>query len=395
MLDGISQGANKLGLEIARDFTTQGYVLVWQDCRGTGRSKGNWDPYIHEGKDGLDLVKWVRGQSWSNGKVTMFGGSYCGFTQLAAATQAGKSLCAILPEVPVFNWYDINYTGGAFRLDSTIFWSTLMVRPRFGEHSPMKVDTSRFPWKFSPMDGREWSQFFRHLPLVSWDELIGLRVPWMPVTLGHPEFDDSWKTSSTREGLEQVPIPCLIITGWYDLFLNQALRYFPQLRHKSGNPALRPHQHLIIGPWEHFLGQPIGELNFGKNLGPEEVSSLRKQWYARWLKEEKNQVASWPFLRLFVMGDNYWRDEQEWPLARTRFTPFYFHSEGSANTRSGNGRLKTTLPNGRSEDRYVYDPGDPVPTLGGFGGLVDRSGPSPGLTNGRGCLREGGGRPKG
>jgi putative CocE/NonD family hydrolase len=144
MLDGISQGANKLGLEIARDFTTQGYVLVWQDCRGTGRSKGNWDPYIHEGKDGLDLVKWVRGQSWSNGKVTMFGGSYCGFTQLAAATQAGKSLCAILPEVPVFNWYDINYTGGAFRLDSTIFWSTLMVRPRFGEHSPH--ESGHFPF---------------------------------------------------------------------------------------------------------------------------------------------------------------------------------------------------------------------------------------------------------
>jgi len=78
-----------------------------------------------------------------------------------------------------------------------------------------------------------------------------------------------------------------------------------------------------------------------------------------------------PPVRIFVMGDNVWRDENEWPLARTKYTPYYFHSEGQANTRSGDGVLSTEAPGGETADNYLYDPRNPVPTQAGMGRAIE------------------------
>ena len=70
-------------------------------------------------------------------------------------------------------------------------------------------------------------------------------------------------------------------------------------------------------------------------------------------------------MKIFVMGENVWRDENEWPLARTRYTPYYFHSQGGANSAAGDGTLSQAVPGEETADTYVYDPADPVPTRGG------------------------------
>jgi hypothetical protein len=122
-----------------------------------------------------------------------------------------------------------------------------------------------------------------------------------------------------------------------------------------------------MGPWIHGASKDgkVGELDFGKD-SVVDFNALQAKWFDHWLKGAPTGVEAWPPFRIFVMGRNQWRDEKDWPLARTQFTPYYFHSDGSANSLHGDGRLSTSPETaGKPFDRFVYDPSDPVPTLGG------------------------------
>jgi hypothetical protein len=121
-----------------------------------------------------------------------------------------------------------------------------------------------------------------------------------------------------------------------------------------------------MGPWTHGISKDgkVGGMDFGKQAVID-LNALQAEWFDHWLQGKETTVEQWPPLRIFVMGRNQWRDEQQWPLRRTEYTPYYFHGQGSANTLAGDGRLSTTKPAAEPADRYVYDPDDPVPTLGG------------------------------
>src|SRR6185503_9996306 len=96
-----------------------------------------------------------------------------------------------------------------------------------------------------------------------------------------------------------------------------------------------------------------------------DVGALQFKWFEYWLKDHETDVEDWPAYRLFVMGENVWRGENEWPLARTQFTPYYLHSAAHANGREGDGLLSTEQGSGQSTDSLRYDPKQPVPTKGG------------------------------
>jgi putative CocE/NonD family hydrolase len=121
-----------------------------------------------------------------------------------------------------------------------------------------------------------------------------------------------------------------------------------------------------MGPWAHGISRDgkVGDLNFGKQ-STIEFRDMQTKWFDYWMKGEQTRADEWPAFRIFVMGRNEWRDEQEWPLERTEYTPYYFHSKGSANTATGDGTLSTAEPSDEPSDKFVYDPNDPVPTLGG------------------------------
>ncbi len=70
-------------------------------------------------------------------------------------------------------------------------------------------------------------------------------------------------------------------------------------------------------------------------------------------------------MRIFIMGENRWRDEQEFPLARTQYTPCYLHSNGAANSLHGDGALSFSAPGDEPVDTFLYDPRNPVPSRGG------------------------------
>lgn len=329
-------------------WASRGYVFVSQDCRGKGKSDGTWVPFLHERCDGEDTLRWIVKQPWSNGTIGMTGGSYVGFTQWTSAPGSGGSLRAMFTTVPLIDPYDdLAYVGGAFQLQLMMGWG-----------SSTGGSTAMRQWK-----REDW---LRTLPLRTWDKALDKPVPYLQDWIAHPHYDDYWKPCSIRGRTEDITTPIHTVCGWYDIFAKSVIEHVNAVRTGSRSKEVRKHQHLVVGPWTHGVNraQKVGDVDFGKD-SLIDMNAVQIRWFDRWLKGDASDVDTWPAFRIFVMGKNIWRDEQEWPLARTQYTPYYFHGAGSANTAKGDGHLSTTKPERQSADHFVYDPDDPVPTVGG------------------------------
>jgi len=346
-------------LSDGRFFAAQGYVFVSQDCRGKGDSQGVWEPFIHEMADGQDTQHWVAEQPWCDGRVGTFGGSYVGFTQWIAAPNAGDQFRAAYSVVPLIDPYgDALYTNGALNLALAMGWGSA-VSYGCGEAMPI------VRW-----NAEQWLTAYRTLPLSTWDSALGRKVQFLRDWVAHPQFDEYWAGQSVRNRWQDITVPNLVVGGWFDIFAKSVFDHVNAVRTLSRSPAARSRQHLIVGPWSHGVSDSTktGDLDFGP-ISPVKsirLDDLRRQWFDHWLKgEETDAVEKWPAFRIFVMGRNQWRDEPEWPLKRTQYTPWYFHSRGSANTLSGDGQLSDLKPDHEPADAFVYDPENPVPTAGG------------------------------
>ena len=329
----------------------RGYAFVIQDCRGTGQSAGAWEPGVNERADGLDTHKWILEQDWCDGNIATSGGSYLGFTQWIVAPDTGDWHKAMFTLVPLMDWYeDLANIGGAFGLGTNMGWGSEMLKPTEGEGAGLPDD-----WDID--------KAYRHLPLSRWDEQLGYKVQFMRDWVAHPEYDSYWARTSIADKTDRIKVPNITLSGWYDIFVSQAFKYIKAVRETSQSDIARKHCHLIVGPWAHGPNWMAGERNFGANAGID-VEKLQEKWFGYWLKDE-GSVDDLPPYRIFVMGTNVWRDEDEWPLAQTQYTPYYFHSKGNANTLSGDGSLSITKCGNEPEDSFIYDPENPVPTHGG------------------------------
>ena len=336
-------------------YAGRGYVFISQDCRGKGASQGEWEPFANEGDDGRDTQKWILEQPWCNGSIGTSGGSYVGFTQWISAPNAGEHLKAMFPLVPLVDAYgDGVYIDGALNLALMMGWGSLV-------STGLSRQAAMFSWK--PQD---WDKAFRTLPLAEWDRAVGSKIQYLRNWVAHPRFDDYWATRGVRGQWRDITVPICVVGGWYDIFAKSVFDHVNAVRATSRSQHAREHQHLIMGPWAHGISRDgkVGDLNFGKQ-SLIEIRDMQTKWFDYWMKGEQTGADRWPPFRIFVMGRNEWRDEQEWPLKRTKFTPFYFHSQGSANTAEGDGALNTVRPTDEPSDEFVYDPNDPVPTTGG------------------------------
>lgn len=332
-------------------YASRGYVFVSQDCRGKGTSEGQWIPFVHEARDGKDTHRWILDQPWSNGAIGTAGGSYVGYTQWISAPGAGEYLKAMLPVVPLVDPYnDVAYVDGAFQLSLMMGWGA-------GVSGQSDVGG----W-----NDEAWLKAFRTLPLSTWDTAMGAEVQYLRDWVGHPQFDSYWAQGSLRGREKDITTPICAIGGWYDIFANSVFEHIGEVRKQAQSEDVKKHLHLIMGPWTHGISKDgkVGGMDFGKEAVLD-LNSIQSRWFEHWLKGKKSDVDQWAPYRIFVMGRNKWRDEQEWPLARTQYRSYYFHSQGSANTLAGDGTLDTVKPGDEPVDEYVYDPEDPVPTLGG------------------------------
>ena len=350
----------------------RGYAVVNQDTRGRWASEGVHYPLRDEFLDGYDTVEWAGTQPWSSGKVGMFGGSYVGFTQWAAAIMQPPSLKAIFPSVTFADPYrDLGYPGGAFFLGVMLSWCLAAGVPVALERLGLSEQEKGRAMQqlIETLNGLSEGSTFRHLPLQDqpmFDRIGGF--PFFRDCLAHPCRDNLWVNLSVAANHHRVQVPAYHLGGWYDIFAAGTLDNFSGMQKRGGSEVARRGQKLIMGPWLHGpLDGLVGEVDFGFQASALMVNviGLQLRWFDYWLKGEQNGIMDEPPVRIYVMGRNYWRDEQEWPLARAKETPYYFHSAGAGNTLHGNGTLSPVLPGVEAVDTYIYDPRNPVPTRGG------------------------------
>jgi len=328
-----------------RYFAERGYVLVWMDVRGRGDSDGVFVPYRNEGRDGYDSIEWCAAQPWSNGAVGTMGGSYLARIQWLAALEHPPHLRAMIVSVCP---------------------SDPFVELPTGTNGPMHLcwlymTSGRTMQNTSAVD---WNAVYDHVPLQTMDERVGRAIPHWREELEHDRLDDYWRAICYQDKYDQLDLPVLHISGWYDDQQVGTPLNFMGMAAQAASPAARASQKLLMGPWGHrIVGVTrMGEVDFGPSaLMNLEATQLR--WFDRWLKGFPNGVSEEPPVRIFVMGENAWRDERSWPPARAQFIRFYLHSSGRANSRFGDGALASEVPGTQPPDSYRYDPARPFPFL--------------------------------
>jgi putative CocE/NonD family hydrolase len=323
-------------------WASRGFLYVKQDIRGRGGSGGVLDMNAMQEQDGYDAVEWAAALPGSNGKVGMIGRSNPGLYAWYAAIAAPPHLAAIAPVVA---------TADPIRLVPYI---------------DMVFSPTIVPWlcytavkeTLSDMSNVPLVEAFNHLPVIDAAERAGCpRRQFWDDWFDHQHLDDYWRDLSIEARLDRVQVPVLGIAGWYDDARGN-------IRNFVGLDTLPepPFQRMVMDPGAH---KGIDYVN--GDFGPQariDHRALQLRWFDRYLKGLDNGVDQEPPIDLFIMGDNEWRQEEEWPLARTRFTDFYLHSGGGANGSGGDGTLDSIAPTGAEPaDTFTYDPGDPTPYL--------------------------------
>ncbi len=345
-----------------------GYNVVLQDVRGTGYSEGICDPAGHQDEDGYDTVEAIAAMPWCDGNVATFGESYNGFSQLACARSNPPHLKAINPFMTSWTKFPAIYDYGVF---SPVLYGWITSRA---------IDREKFyPGQYSPEALAQMEYYNDHMAeqvaYLPMRDMPAGKIDGVPELKFHRDLlehidDKEYLTALGRvEGFEQTTVPTLNVTGWNDFLRDKTIYNFTQFRARGGSEACRQGSRLIVGPWTHtsHLERFIEGVDYGKECSMDDYHFTEKilDWYDYWLKGKESEFMAGAPIRLFVMGRNQWRDEYEWPLARTRFTPFYLHSEGRANTYLGDGVLSEKQPGAEPQDHYDYDPADPCPSSTG------------------------------
>ncbi len=328
-----------------RYYAARGYIYIAMDVRGRGDSDGKFVPYRNDGRDGYDAIEWSAAQPWSTGKVGTIGGSYNGRIQWLAAVEQPPHLTTMIASVTPS--------------DPFVEWPT-------GVPLPMDISWHHFiaGHVSQNMEAVDWNKIHSHLPLLTMDEAAGRPNREWKEMFEHARLDEWWEPLRYQNKYERVRVPVMHISGWYDDEQVGTPLNFTAMTTRGATEEIRRGQKLLMGPWPHAINSTskLGEVDFGPT-GIIDLSGYQLRWFDHWLKGIDTGIMREPAARIFVMGANQWRDENEWPLARTRYTKYFLHSGGRANSLFGNGALSTTEPANEPVDAYTSDPTRPVPFI--------------------------------
>ena len=352
-------------------FASRGYVVVIQDVRGRFASEGDYYPFRDDGwganRDGYDTVEWAASQPWSNGDVGTFGGSYSGATQYLIAPTRPPHLKAMFVREAfsdrhshaVFRGGALKLTGFIWPIDSILSDIQRLAKPE---------DVERYKSLLQQVHNERDNWYWR-LPVAPWPFLEGL-ADWYNDWLDHPDDGPYWWPVNIETQRAEIDTPICHFGGLYDHLLEGTLNSFTGIKRLARSEKARQGQKLILGPWVHGP-TAMGESKAGEyDCGPTAVvdfNELRLSWFDYWLKGIDTGVMDEPPVRVFVMGTNEWRTASDWPLPETKYTPIYLHAGKSGTIHSLNdGTLSFEgQGDGESPDSFLYDPYDPVLSIGG------------------------------
>jgi uncharacterized protein len=358
-----SQEAELAEEAFALKAARRGYLVFLVDVRGRYTSDGRFEAYRNEKLDGYDVIEWAAAHPRSNGRVGSYGQSYPGFVQWLALSQSPPHYATAVPAKTPTSSHHFFYQGGAFNLTWFDWFMPSIVpdlRRRAGDDSgPWDESAAYDAWV--PVR----REIYMQRPLVS-PSLLRRYAPYYYDWVTHPDASPWWRFADVEHDFGKIRVPVYLVTGWYDNNYGPvgATRGFAGMRSQAATPEARALTKLIIGPWTHSgtrVGATrFGELDFGPNAGLD-FDAFLLRWFDARLKGVDNGIDEASPVRLFVMGDNVWRDEPDWPLARAQTHSLYLRSAGAARTASGDGRLAGQAPAaGEPADDYVYDPRNPV-----------------------------------
>jgi hypothetical protein len=368
---------NKEGsAQIANSFVPHGYVVVLEDVRGRYKSEGHWRPHVDDPNDGFDTAQWIGSQPWCDGGIGTLGSSYAGATQHALAIGNAPYIKAMVPRNAMSDYgrYGVRHNG-AFELRFFNWVFTLGNAAGTPDALPAAKRAASDPAAVKALVdmGNQVREYVRALPLRPGTTPLKFAPDyetWLIEAMSHGDYDDFWRNSgaSVIDHLaEYKDVPEYHTTGWYDSWGTQVanINYVELRRTKKSL------QRLIIGPWIHSSENLsyAGEAQFTDDAALD-LTAFHLRWFDHWLKGVENGVDHEPPVRIYVMGGGdshktpegrifvggHWRDEKEWPLARTAPIPYYLHAKGV---------LSPEKPTEDQPITYQFDPRNPVPTIGG------------------------------
>jgi putative CocE/NonD family hydrolase len=368
----------------AYKFTSHGFVVAIQDSRGKFESEGIYSPPAgQEAEDGYDAVDWCAKQAWSNGNVGTFGCSYPAEVQAAQAPLRHPNLKCMIPQCgPMIGAangryrYWSGFKGGVLDHAASISWyfrsaSKYSFKPPAGLSDDEVRKIRHFfnpgPTNFPDVD---FEKLDWYLPLVDimkkagappndWEKLITTDFgdPWWHDVMGY------------YDGTEKIDVPALHMSCWYDPSVDETIYEFNYFRENSVSKISANNQFLIVSPTTHCGFERASEHTI---VGERDVGDARLdywdiyiRWFEYWLKGVENGITNMPKVHYYTMGRNKWRTADVWPIPEIAYTNYYLHSDGHANSRNGDGQLSMEMPGNEPADSFIYDPENPVPTVGG------------------------------
>lgn len=359
-------------------FASRGYVVAIQDMRGRFESEGEYVMGRANRDDGYDFTTWLASQPWSNGNIGSYGCSYLGENQIQLSATRHPNHMAAIPQAAggayngtfrTFAFMD----GGAFEMASGLSWFTGSGRKVFNRPPPDTPDSTyrRMVQEMDvapPLPSVNLVEAFWELPVIDILDKHGIPPTDYEDFVRHMPADPYWKTLNYVGDDDQFAVPALHVNSWYDLGVNETLKLF-NLMQTNGGERGKDNQFVIISPVGHCRSERatqntvVGALDFGD--ARLEYFRIYLDWFDHWLNGVDNGVTEMPKVQYYLMGANEWHTSDVWPVPGTQRVPLYLHSNGNANTRNGDGFLTVVAPIVEPPDSYVYDPGDPVPSLGG------------------------------
>ena len=370
------------GNPVWQELVDQNYAVVIQDIRGRFESEGSYQIARGRREDGSDTLDWIIQQPWSDGKVGLGGCSYLGEAQVVLEATNHPALVVGQPQSAASGYYRPgrawqSFSGGAFELGQTAGWfagegTTVFYGPSLtgNARSEWFNNKSTQQYKMRPeFDFNQYLSNIKTLPTISL--LIRSNAT--------PNDFDLWRNNSPDGNYfrsmdlvkkdDRVSVPNLFFDTWYDYGARESLMMAEQFRQTSRTHKGQQNQYVVIGPGTHCnfpqkeseksVGdRPLDNVAYG-------YEQLQIDWYNKWLKNEENGVTQRSFLTYYVMGEDRWRISDQWPLKNTEYTRWYVDHSAGANSLGGDGTLTLEKPLEHKRDTFVYDPDDPVPSLGG------------------------------
>jgi putative CocE/NonD family hydrolase len=370
-----------LGASIAA-FAQHGYIGLAQEVRGTYRSQGVFHAMVQEARDGYDAIEWAGTQSWSTGKVGTTSGSYLGLTQWQPAIHKPPHLAAISPQITGSDYHDNwSYVNGVFDLWLNMSWPAAefvgdQMTRGLQAQGVVQSQIDQLVANFNDtVNANLPTKWVWTLPLTGFDQFTTF-APYFYDWLDHPTYDEFWAKMDVETHWQDVQVPALINSAWYDLFQVGAFRNFAGMRSEGGTKTARKGTKILVGPYGH--AGDSGTPTFGADpVGALLSVDVQLRFFDHYLKGEDNGYEDDPAVQLYVLvppdtgntGTGFMVSGDSYPLPGTWVKSLFLSSGGQANSSKGDGQLVGDAPrhrgDGSRQDQYDYDPAHPVPTVGG------------------------------